>query len=218
MAESVILDEAPILAAQAGDESAWVWLWKKHGQFIQLSMLDRAHATGGTSTRWGEASTILEYSTIGFVDASGEEIEEGVVYNAEPSTAPHQEGSIEREFRSRAFDVFVRATKSFDPERGTQYRVWLWICARNAVKDIKKARPAGLVGKSRKADATVRTEPDQAELEVEAIADRILQIRSEAYVLRWCEGPDVDDVDRDVVNLHLIHRQVGTAASRLSTT
>ena len=197
--------EAEILTrAQAGDESAQVWLWKKHGQFITLSMLDHAHETGGTSARWGEASTILEYSTVGFVDASGDEIEEGVVYRAEPSTAWLQEGSLEQEFRSAAADVFISATKKFDPEWGTPYRIWLWICARNAVKDIKDARFAGLVGKSRKADAAVRTEPYQGELEAKEIADRILEVRSEAYVSRWCARDDVDDVDRDIVRLNLV--------------
>ena len=150
---------------------------------------------GGTSTRWGEAGTIVEYASIG---------EEGLVEDAEPSTSSKQEGALEADLRSAAADVFVRATRGFDPERGTPYRIWLWICARNAVKDIKEARFAGLVGKSRKADAAVRTKPYQAELEAEAITDRIREVRSEAYIRRWCERPDVDGVDRDVINLHLI--------------
>ena len=213
-------DETKILAlAKAGDRGAQVWLWKKHGQFIQLSMLEHAHAMGGTGSRWGEEGAILPYDTIGFVDDhSGEEVRgEGVVYHAEPSRAAHQEGSLEQEFRSGAADVFVRATKGFDPELGTPYRVWLWTCARNAVRDIKDGLPAGLVGKSEKAHAPVRAEPHRAELEARAIADRILEIRSEAYVIRWCARPDVDDVDRDVVNLNLIRPPVGTAVGHHST-
>ena len=48
--------------------------------------------------------------------------DEGPVEHAEPSTGPNQEGTLEAEFRSRAYDVFVSATKGFDPERGTPYR------------------------------------------------------------------------------------------------
>ena len=37
-----------------------------------------------------------------------------------------------------------------------------------------------------------------------ALAGRILTARSKAYVQRWCERPDVDAVDGDIVRLHLI--------------
>ena len=188
--------EAELLRrAKAGDPDAIDQLWRWNERFLQLSMLDHAHATGGTSTRWCEGGIIVEYASIG---------EEGLVEDAEPSTSSKQEGALEADLRSAAADVFVRATRGFDPERGTPYRVWLWICARNAVRDLKEERPAGLAGKSKQAEPVARTGPSKAELEAKAIADRILEIRSEAYVLRWCARSDVDAIDRDIVNLNLV--------------
>ena len=157
--------EVEILAhAKAGEPDAVDQLWSRHGQFIQLSMLKHAHDMGGTGSRWHEEDAIVEYNTIIVVDEDSGEVvrDEGPVEHAEPSTAPDQEGSLEQEFRSRAYDVLVRATKGFDPQRGTPYRTWLSICARNAVKDLKRKRPAGWLaraGKPMPRFERIRTKP-----------------------------------------------------------
>ena len=55
--------EAELLRrSKAGDPDAIDQLWRWNERFLQLSMLDHAHDTGGTSTRWGEEGAIVEYA------------------------------------------------------------------------------------------------------------------------------------------------------------
>ena len=71
--------------------------------------------------------------------------------------------------------------------------------------DVKRKLPAGLTGKPEVAEPReLRTHPCQYETDAVALADRILTARSEAYVKRWCERPDVDAIDGDIIRLHLI--------------
>ena len=159
--------EAELLhRAKAGDPDAIDQLWRWNERFLQLSMLKHAHDMGGTGARDGVRGA-SSWNT----PASARK---DLLKTRSPRTSSKQEGALEADLRSAAADVFVRATRGFDPERGTPYRIWLWICARDAVRDIKRELPAGLVGKSKQAEPVARTGPSKAELEAKAIADRIL--------------------------------------------
>src|SRR5262245_60951764 len=74
-------------------------LWRRHGQFIQLSMLKYAHHTGDTSTRWHEAGAIFRYETVGGTPQQ----DEGVDWRPELSTDLVREGALEQEIRSAAY-------------------------------------------------------------------------------------------------------------------
>jgi hypothetical protein len=83
------------------------------------------------------------------------------------------------------------------------FRGYYWKIAKHAVIDVKRKLRAGLTGKPEVAEPKeFRT--SQYETDAVALADRILTARSEAYVQRWCERPDVDAIDGDIIRLHLI--------------
>ncbi len=117
--------------------------------------------------------------------------------------ADDREGMLEAELRSAAFLRSLKAAKRFDPTRGVPFRGYYWKIAKHAVIDVKRKLPAGLTGKPEVAEPKeFRTSQYEADAVVET--DRILTARSEAYVQRWCERPDVDAIDADIVRLHLI--------------
>src|SRR5262249_55604310 len=95
---------------------------------------------------------------------------------------------------------------TYDPANGcSSIRSWYHILARGAVRDVKRRRSAGTVGRAELAEPKhARTEPTESQPEAAAVANKILTARSEAYVLRWCKRPDVDAIDRDIVCHHLL--------------
>ena len=148
----------------------------------------------------GRSSTIVEYDTRSAMKATWREDAE---LSTQPSTI-HQEGTLER-ISAPPPPMFSSALqKNSIPSGGHLIASGFGYVPATPSRTLKEALPAGLVGKSKQAEPVARTEPYLAELEAKAIADRILEVRSEAYVRRWCDRPDVDDVDRDIVNLNLI--------------
>ena len=185
-------------------------IWCEHGDYFQRCLFKWAYKidkNGGTERGFHQAA-IYEYRTGGdqAADVSGFE---GVMDHTMAATnliirkADDREGMLEAELRSAAFHLFLKAAKKFDQKRGVPFRGYYWKIAKYAVIDVKRKLPAGLTGKSEVAEPK-HNEPCHYELEAMAVAGRILQARSEAYVLRWCNRDDVDAIDGDIVHLHLI--------------
>ena len=187
-------------------------IWREHGDYFQRCLFKWAYKIdkGGGAERGFHQAAIYEYRTGGdqAADVGGFE---GVMDHTMAAAnlvirkADDREGMLEAELRSAAFLLFLKAAKKFDPTRGVPFRGYYWKIAKHAVIDVKRKLPAGLTGKPEVAEPKeFRTHPCQYETDAVALADRILTARSEAYVQRWCERPDVDAIDGDIVRLHLI--------------
>ena len=185
-------------------------IWRENGDYFQRCLFKWAYKIdkGGGTERGFHQAAILEYRTAGgqAADVSGFE---GVMDHTMAATnlvirkADDREGMLEAELRSAAFLLFLKAAKKFDPARGVPFRGYYWKIAKHAVIDVKRKLPAGLTGKPKAAEPS-QFRTSQYEEDAVELADRILTARSEAYVRRWCERPDVDAIDGDIVRLHLI--------------
>ena len=182
-------------------------IWSEHGDYFLRCMFKHAMKMGGVDGVFLK-DAVYEYRTAGDQcgDVGGFE---GVMDHTMAATnlqvrkADDREGYLEAELRSAAFLLFLKAAKKFDPTRGVPFRGYFWKIARNAVIDVKRRLPAGLTGRPETAEPKqARTEPYDDELRADAITERILRARSEVYVQRWCKS--ADEIDRDIINLHLI--------------
>jgi len=181
-------------------------IWNGYGDYFERCIFKHASKMGGTE-RGFHQDAILEYRTGG--DQNGDVGGfEGVMDHTMSATnlrirkADDREGMLEAELRSAAYLLFLKAAKKFDPSRGVPFLGYYWKIARHAVIDVKRRLPAGLTGKPEQHEPKA-TEPCQYEQHATKRAERILRARSRAYIKRWCERPDVDDIDRDIIRLHL---------------
>ena len=182
-------------------------IWKEHGDYFLRCMFKHANKMGGTERGFYQ-DAILEYRTAGEQNGDVKGFE-GVMdhtmadANLRIRKADDREGYLEAELRSAAFLLFLKAAKKFDPKRGVPFRGFYWKIARHAVIDVKRRLPAGLTRRPEMAEPkSGRTEPYDDELNADAITERILRARSEAYLRRW--GKSADAIDRDIIKLHLI--------------